>query len=81
MEMNEMLTNNEVIEEIAMAGPSGGLIMTVIFGAGILGGIFADKYLVAPLMAKIKLRKKQDRATIRVMKDDEGIIDDSGIIE
>jgi len=83
MEMNEILTNDEVIEkveEIATSGPSGGLIMAVIFGAGLLGGIFADRYLVAPIMSKIKLRKKQEQATIHVMANDVEIVDEE-IIE
>jgi len=64
MDTNEIMTNGNVVEmaeELVTTGPSGGVIMAVIFGAGVLGGIFASKYVVAPIMAKLKARKDQNQ--------------------
>ncbi len=62
MNNDEIMVNEEVIEitdEIAAAGSGKGLKMAVGVGITVLGGYVAYKYLVKPLIAKIKTWKEQ----------------------
>ena len=62
MENNEIMVNEEVMEateEIAKAGVSKGFKVTVGIGLAAIGSVIAYKYVVKPLVAKIKAKKAQ----------------------
>ena len=64
METNEIMTNEEVIEtteEIAKAGSGKAFKVTVVLGLGVLAGVLAYKYIVKPMVAKIKAEKEQQK--------------------
>lgn len=61
--MNEEIKVNEVIEtteEIATASSGNGIKMAVgIVALAVLGGVGAYRYIVKPMVAKIKAKKEQ----------------------
>lgn len=62
MENNEIMVNEEVMEateEIATAGASKGFKVAIGVGLAAVGGVIAYKYVVKPLIAKIKAKKAQ----------------------
>lgn len=62
MENNEIMTNEEVMEateEIATAGVGKGFKVAIGVGLTAVGGVIAYKYVVKPLIAKIKAKKAQ----------------------
>ncbi|MDD2298576.1 MAG: hypothetical protein PHU69_02935 [Fermentimonas sp.] len=64
MNTNEIMVNEEVIEvteEIATAGSGNGIKMAAGIGLAVLGGVVAYKYLVKPMVAKIKAKKEQQK--------------------
>ncbi len=64
MNTNEIMVNEEVIEvteEIATAGSGNGIKMAAGIGLAVLGGVVAYKYLVKPMVVKIKAKKEQQK--------------------
>lgn len=64
MDTNEIMVNEEVIdvtEEIANAGFGKGFKVIAGIGLTALGGFVAYKYVIKPVMAKIKAKKEQQR--------------------
>lgn len=64
MDTNEIMVNGEVIEvteEIATASFGKGFKVTAGIGLTALGGFVAYKYVIKPVIAKIKAKKKQQR--------------------
>ena len=64
MDTNEIMVNEEVIEateEIATAGSGNGIKMAAGIGLAVLGGVVAYKYIVKPMVAKIKAKKEQQK--------------------
>ena len=64
MNTNEMMVNEDVIEvteEIANAGFGKGFKVAVGVGLVVLGGGVAYKYVIKPMVAKIKAKKEQQR--------------------
>ena len=64
MDTNEIMVNEEVIEateEIATASSGNGIKMTAGIGLAVLGGVVAYKYIVKPMVAKIKAKKEQQK--------------------
>jgi len=64
MNTNEIMVNEEVIEvteEIATAGSGNGIKMAAGIGLAVLGGVVTYKYLVKPMVAKIKAKKEQQK--------------------
>lgn len=64
METNEIMTNEEVIEtteEIAKASSGKAFKVTVGLGLGVLAGVLAYRYIVKPMIAKIKEEKEQQK--------------------
>lgn len=62
MDTNEIMVNGEVIEvteEIATASSRKGLKVAVGVGLVVLGGVAAYKYVIKPMVAKIKAKKEQ----------------------
>ena len=62
MDNNEIMVNEEVMEateEIATAGGSKGFKVAIGVGLAAVGGVIAYKYVVKPLIAKIKAKKAQ----------------------
>lgn len=63
MNTNEIMVNEEVIdtiEEIATAGSGKGFKRAAgIISLTVLGGLAAYKYVIKPVMAKIKTKKEQ----------------------
>nr|DAQ19133.1 MAG TPA: Type II secretion system, protein M [Caudoviricetes sp.] len=82
MENNEIMVNEEVIEateEIANAGVSKGFKVAVGIGLTALGGVIAYKYVIKPLVAKIKAKKAQqeiNEETIDLPDDEIEVIDE-----
>lgn len=82
MENNEIMVNEEVIEvteEIANAGVSKGFKVAVGIGLTALGGVIAYKYVIKPLVAKIKAKKAQQEIngeTIDLPDDEIEVIDE-----
>lgn len=63
METNEIMVNEEVIETtevIVGAGSGKGFKVSAGIGLAVIGGVVTYKYLVKPLMAKIKAKKEQE---------------------
>lgn len=65
MELNEIMTNEEVVEtateEIVEAASGSGLKVAAGFGIGILAGVAISK-LAKPVIAKIKARREKAQA-------------------
>ena len=64
MNNNEIMVNGEVIEvteEIATAGSGKGIKMAAGIGLTVLGGFAAYKYVIKPMVAKIKAKKEQQK--------------------
>lgn len=63
MKTNEIMVNNEVIETtegIATASSGNGIKTAAgIIALAVLGGIAAHRFIVKPMMAKIKAKKEQ----------------------
>ena len=63
MNTNEIMTNKEVIETtegIATANSGNGIKMAAgIVALAVLGGVGAYRYIVKPMVAKIKAKKEQ----------------------
>ena len=62
MDTNEIMVNEEVIEtteEIATASSGKGFKVTAGVGLTVLGGFVAYKYVIKPVIAKIKAKKEQ----------------------
>lgn len=62
METMEIMNNEEVIEtteEIVNASSGKGFKVAAGVGLTVFGGVVAYKYVVKPIMAKIKARKEQ----------------------
>ena len=79
MDTNEIMVNEEVIEtteEIATA--SSGKVFKVAAGVGltVLGGFVAYKYVIKPVVAKIKTKKEQRRINKEVDNLDDAEIDE-----
>ena len=75
MNNNEIMVNEEVMEvtEIATSGAGKGFKIAVGIGLTALGGVIAYKYVLKPIVAKIKTKKAQqeiDGETI-YLEDDE----------
>jgi hypothetical protein len=79
MNTNEIMVNEKVIETtegIATAGS--GKVFKVVAGVGltVLGGFVAYKYVIKPVMAKIKNKKEQRRINAEVYDFDDAKIDE-----
>lgn len=79
MSTNEIMVNEEVIETtdgIATAGS--GKVFKVVAGVGltVLGGFVAYKYVIKPVIAKIKNKKEQRRINAEVYDFDDAEIDE-----
>jgi hypothetical protein len=79
MNTNEIMVNEKVIETtegIATAGS--GKVFKVVAGVGltVLGGFVAYKYVIKPVMAKIKNKKEQRRINAEVYDFDDAEIDE-----
>lgn len=65
METNEIMVNEEdmtITEEmIATASSSKGFKVAVGVGLAVVGGVVAYKYVIKPIVAKIKAKKEQQR--------------------
>ena len=62
MDTNEIMVNEEVIEtteEIVTASSGKGFKVTAGVGLTVLGGFVAYKYVIKPVIAKIKAKKEQ----------------------
>jgi len=62
MDTNEIMVNEGVIETtegIATAGSGKGFKVAAGVGLTVLGGFVAYKYVIKPVMAKIKAKKEQ----------------------
>lgn len=63
MDTNEIMVNEEVIdttEEIATASSGKGIKMAAgIIALAVIGGVGAYRYIVKPMVAKIKAKKEQ----------------------
>ena len=65
MEANNILTNEEVLEateEIATCGSKKGVKIAAGIGVSVFVGIIAYKYVVKPIVAKIKAKKELKEA-------------------
>ncbi|MDR0918114.1 MAG: hypothetical protein LBM93_02530 [Oscillospiraceae bacterium] len=63
MEMNKVLTNDEVIEtteEIVEVVPEKGSKLALKVGLGVLGSVIAYKCIIKPIIKKIKNRKETE---------------------
>lgn len=79
MDTNEIMVNEEVIETtegIATAGS--GKVFKKAAGVGliVLGGFVAYKYVIKPVVAKIKTKKEQRRINKEVDNLDDAEIDE-----
>lgn len=65
METNEIMTNEEVVEaaeEIVPASSENGIGVGIAIGSAVvLVGVLTAKYIVKPLVAKIKDKKNEQR--------------------
>ena len=70
MNTNEIMVNEEVIETtegITTASSGNGIKMAVgIIALAVIGGVGAYRYIVKPMMAKIKAKKEQQRINAEV---------------
>lgn len=83
MENNEIMVNEEVMEateEIATAGVSKGFKVAVGIGLAAIGGVIAYRYVVKPLVAKIKAKRAQseiDKEPVILEENEFGETDDN----
>lgn len=63
MDNNEIMVNEEVMEatEIATSGAGKGFKIAAGIGLAALGSVIAYKYVVKPIVAKIKAKKAQQK--------------------
>lgn len=64
MNTNEIMVNEKVIETtegIATAGSGKGFKVAGIVALAVIGGIGAYRYIVKPMVAKIKTKKKEQQ--------------------
>jgi len=75
MNTNEIMANEEVIEtteEIVTANSGKGIKMAAgIVALAVLGGVGAYRYIVKPMVAKIKAKKEQQAMEIEIYKNEE----------
>ena len=79
MDTNEIMVNEEVIditEGIATASSGKGFKVAAGVGLTVLGGFVAYKYVIKPVMAKIKDKKEQQRINAEVDDFDDAEIDE-----
>lgn len=79
MNTNEIMVNEEVIEvteEIATAGFGKGFKVAAGIGLTALGGFAAYKYVIKPMVAKIKAKKEQQKINTEVDDFDYAEIDE-----
>ena len=79
MDTNEIMVNEEVIETTeGIATASSGEVFKVAAGVGltVLGGFVAYKYVIKPVMAKIKAKKEQQRINAEVDDFDDAEVDE-----
>ena len=79
MNNNEIMVNEDVIEvteEIATAGFGKGFKVAAGVGLTVLGGFVAYKYVIKPVIAKIKAKKEQQRINAEVDDFDDAEIDE-----
>lgn len=68
METNEIMTNEEIkdaTEDVIVASSDNGSSIGIMIGVASLAGVLsviAGKYVVAPIIAKIKAKKEQHEA-------------------
>ena len=77
--MNEEIMVNEVIEtteEIATASSGKGFKVAAGVGLTVLGGFVAYKYVIKPVIAKIKAKKEQQMINAEVYDFDDAEIDE-----
>jgi len=62
MDNNKIMVNEEVMEatEIATSGAGKGFKIAAGVGLAVLGSVIAYKYVVKPIVAKIKAKKAQN---------------------
>ena len=78
MDTNEIMANEEVIEvteEIATASSGNGIKMAAGIGLVVLGGVAAYKYIVKPMVVKIKAKKERQAMEEEFVKIDDAEID------
>ena len=78
MDTNEIMVNEEVIEvteEIATASSGNGIKMAAGIGLVVLGGVAAYKYIVKPMVVKIKAKKERQAMEEEFVKIDDAEID------
>lgn len=79
MDTNEIKVNEEVIdttEEIATASSGKGFKVAAGVGLTVLGGFVAYKYVLKPVIAKIKAKKEQQMIDAEVDDFDDAEIDE-----
>lgn len=80
MDTNEIMANKEVIkttEGIATASSGNGIKMAAgIVALAVLGGVGAYRYIVKPMVAKIKAKKEQQRINAEVDDFEDAEIDE-----
>jgi len=62
MDNNKIMVNEEVMEATEIATPGAGKGFKIAAGVGlaVLGSVIAYKYVVKPIVAKIKAKKAQN---------------------
>ena len=79
MDTNEIMVNEEVIEtteEIATASSGKGFKVVAGVGLTVLGGLVAYKYVIKPVVAKIKSKKEQQKIDAEFDDFDDAEIDE-----
>jgi hypothetical protein len=79
MNTNEIMVNGEVIEvteDIATAGSGKVFKIVVGIGLAVLGGVAAYKYVVKPMVAKIKAKKEQQKMDEEIDKFEDAEIEE-----
>jgi hypothetical protein len=79
MNTNEIMVNEEIIETtegIATASSGNGIKKVVGTGLTLLVGFVAYKYVIKPVVAKIKAKKEQQRINAEVYDFDDAKIDE-----
>jgi hypothetical protein len=74
MDTNEIMVNET--EGIATAGSGKGFKVAAGVGLTVLGGFVAYKYVIKPVIAKIKAKKEQQRINAEVYDFDDAEIDE-----
>ncbi len=72
MDTNEIMVNEEVTEGIAMEGFGTGLKVAAGIGLAVVVGGIAYKYLIKPMVAKIKAKKESVNASAGDSVKDDG---------